>query len=304
MNKAQRLLTIYTRLLNNQGVNKMNLADELEVDESTIQRDIDDIRNYLFDNEEHQQRMEVTYQHKSNEYRLVRKESVLDSSTFSLLITHLQGHSTVITQDIYELLKQIIYKFYNHDGKYLLEQLKKFTVINDVPTSTVSKLQVAIKYQNKISFLYEGERITGIPVNITSNHSQYMLWLKKRTLKFSIRDIKDLQIIGTEHLPNEKVVLKMTKDVWHILRHQYKVDTIETFSDDQITVTFDMNYPEVMNVCILYSPHIMLISPSYMYQPLVNFILAINAVYMNQQIQINNESKEIDNEDKEQRGIK
>lgn len=58
MNKAQRLLTIYTRLLNNQGVNKMNLADELEVDERTIQRDIDDIRNYLFDNEEFQQRME------------------------------------------------------------------------------------------------------------------------------------------------------------------------------------------------------------------------------------------------------
>ena len=66
MNKAQRLLTIYTRLLNNQGVNKMNLADELEVDERTIQRDIDDIRNYLFDNDEYQQRMEVTYQHKTN----------------------------------------------------------------------------------------------------------------------------------------------------------------------------------------------------------------------------------------------
>lgn len=61
MNKAQRLLTIYTRLLNNQGVNKMNLADELEVDERTIQRDIDDIRNYLFDNDDFQQRMEVTY---------------------------------------------------------------------------------------------------------------------------------------------------------------------------------------------------------------------------------------------------
>lgn len=66
MNKAQRLLTIYTRLLNNQGVNKMNLSDELEVDERTIQRDIDDIRNYLFDNDEYQQRMEVTYQHKTN----------------------------------------------------------------------------------------------------------------------------------------------------------------------------------------------------------------------------------------------
>ncbi|WP_275439838.1 HTH domain-containing protein [Macrococcus epidermidis] len=84
MNKAQRLLTIYTRLLNNQGVNKMNLADELVVDERTIQRDIDDIRNYLFGNEEFQQRMEVTYQHKTNEYRLIRHNALLDSNILSI----------------------------------------------------------------------------------------------------------------------------------------------------------------------------------------------------------------------------
>lgn len=276
----------------------MNLADELEVDERTIQRDIDDIRNYLFDNDDFQQRMEVTYQYKSNEYRLVRKEAVLDSITFSLLVMHLQSYSTVIEQNMYELLKQIIYKFYNHDGKYLLEQLEKFTVINNVSVDMVSKLQTAIKYQNNISFIYEGERVTGVPVNITSNHSQYTIWLRQKTLKFYIKDIKNLQIIGTENLPDEKVVLKMSKDVWHILKNQYIVDTIDTFSDDQITVTFNMTYPEVLKVCTLYSPHIMLISPSYMYQPLVNFILALNAVYMNQEIQIDDKSEDIDTEDK------
>ena len=276
----------------------MNLADELEVDERTIQRDIDDIRNYLFDNDDFQQRMEVTYQYKSNEYRLVRKEAVLDSITFSLLVMHLQSYSTVIEKNMYELLKQIIYKFYNHDGKYLLEQLEKFTVINNVSVDMVSKLQTAIKYKNNISFIYEGERVTGVPVNITSNHSQYIIWLRQKTMKFYIKDIKNLQIIGTENLPDEKVVLKMSKDVWHILKNQYIVDTIDTFSDDQITVTFNMTYPEVLKVCTLYSPHIMLISPSYMYQPLVNFILALNAVYMNQEIQIDDKSEYIDTEDK------
>lgn len=276
----------------------MNLADELEVDERTIQRDIDDIRNYLFDNDDFQQRMEVAYQYKSNEYRLVRKEAVLDSITFSLLVMHLQSYSTVIEKNMYELLKQIIYKFYNHDGKYLLEQLEKFTVINNVSVDMVSKLQTAIKYKNNISFIYEGERVTGVPVNITSNHSQYIIWLRQKTMKFYIKDIKNLQIIGTENLPDEKVVLKMSKDVWHILKNQYIVDTIDTFSDNQITVTFNMTYPEVLKVCTLYSPHIMLISPSYMYQPLVNFILALNAVYMNQEIQIDDKSEYIDTEDK------
>ncbi|RYS09592.1 helix-turn-helix transcriptional regulator [Staphylococcus pseudintermedius] len=153
MNKAQRLLTIYTRLLNNQGVNKMNLADELEVDERTIQRDIDDIRNYLFDNEEFQQRMEVTYQHKTNEYRLIRHNALLDSNILSILIMHLKNHSSVISRDMYELLKSIIYKFYSHDTKHLLEQINMFHVVDEEKNTltVLSILQEAIHQQNTIT---------------------------------------------------------------------------------------------------------------------------------------------------------
>lgn len=306
MNKAQRLLTIYTRLLNNQGVNKMNLADELEVDERTIQRDIDDIRNYLFDNDEYQQRMEVTYQHKTNEYRLIRHNALLDSNILSILIMHLKNHSSVISRDVYELLKSIIYKFYSHDTKHLLEQINMFHVVDEEKNTltVLSILQEAIHQQNTIKFKYHGAEIVGTPVQITSTHNQYKLWLKKSNRQFRIKNIKSLQKTDAEISNPEKVILKMTKDVWHVLKDQYSVDVIESISDNQFTVSFYMTYPEVLTVCMMYSPHIMLISPSYMYQPLVNFILAINAVYMNQQIQINNESKEIDNEDKEQRGIK
>lgn len=45
--KAQRVLSIYTQLLNSHLVIKSQIAINFNVDERSIQRDIDDIRNYL-----------------------------------------------------------------------------------------------------------------------------------------------------------------------------------------------------------------------------------------------------------------
>ena len=45
--KNYRSLVIYTRLINGELINKHQLADEFEVNERTIQRDIDDIRHFL-----------------------------------------------------------------------------------------------------------------------------------------------------------------------------------------------------------------------------------------------------------------
>lgn len=45
--KIERVLGIYTRLLNNERVNKAEEAIRYDINERSIQRDIDDIRNYL-----------------------------------------------------------------------------------------------------------------------------------------------------------------------------------------------------------------------------------------------------------------
>lgn len=45
--KTERILGIYTRLLNGDVVNKVQEAQRYGVNERSIQRDIDDIRNYL-----------------------------------------------------------------------------------------------------------------------------------------------------------------------------------------------------------------------------------------------------------------
>ncbi|WP_240621109.1 hypothetical protein [Staphylococcus devriesei] len=46
MDRAFRILTIYNRLLQHKVVNKKSLTLELKSSARTIQRDIDDIRNF------------------------------------------------------------------------------------------------------------------------------------------------------------------------------------------------------------------------------------------------------------------
>lgn len=47
MNKANRILYIYSRLLQGQILKKSELAERMGVNEKTIQRDLDDIRNFM-----------------------------------------------------------------------------------------------------------------------------------------------------------------------------------------------------------------------------------------------------------------
>lgn len=71
MDRAYHILTIYTRLLQQKEVNKNALTIELNSSPRTIQRDIDDIRNYLYETEDWQgKRQDVNYDYKQESYTL------------------------------------------------------------------------------------------------------------------------------------------------------------------------------------------------------------------------------------------
>lgn len=70
--KNQRILDIYLRLLNNREVIRKNLAQEYEVSERSIHRDISDLRNFLVSTNNP---AEIIYDDKSNSYKLVNEDN-------------------------------------------------------------------------------------------------------------------------------------------------------------------------------------------------------------------------------------
>lgn len=82
--KVDRTLKLYDKLINGEIVNKKELADEFNVNLRTMQRDIDDIRNYLSDNYETKN---ISYDHKQNGYYLDgnKKEILSTVEIFSII---------------------------------------------------------------------------------------------------------------------------------------------------------------------------------------------------------------------------
>lgn len=87
MNRSDRILSIFIRLLKGQRINKAELSTEMNVNARTIQRDIDDIRTHFYDSEEYGgKRVEVTYSHQDNCYFLDNEVTSPNDYTFKYLL--------------------------------------------------------------------------------------------------------------------------------------------------------------------------------------------------------------------------
>lgn len=71
LGKVNRILKIYDKLINGESINKKELANELDVNIRTIQRDIEDIRNYLANNYDMEN---IIYDYKNNVYYLEKNK--------------------------------------------------------------------------------------------------------------------------------------------------------------------------------------------------------------------------------------
>ncbi|PHK50121.1 HTH domain-containing protein [Staphylococcus edaphicus] len=70
MNRSHRLLSIYTRLLKRKELDKLELSTEFKVSERTIIRDIQEIRNYFYDNDEWIEKKEIYYDYVNCKYSI------------------------------------------------------------------------------------------------------------------------------------------------------------------------------------------------------------------------------------------
>lgn len=108
--KMQRVLSIYTKLLNGERVNKAEEALHYGVNERTIQRDIEDIRDY-FDEESHEKGYlnDVIYDPEIKGYRLEQIYSMKLSNAEILAIAKVLLASRAFTkEDISDMLKRLI----------------------------------------------------------------------------------------------------------------------------------------------------------------------------------------------------
>lgn len=162
--KIERVLSIYTKLINGDIVNKATEATNYGVNERSIQRDIDDIRNFMeqsitdsgvvnsviYDRQEKGYRLERIYQSKfSNSEILAICKILLDSRAFTKMeMESMLGK--MIECCVPEINQKIISELVRNEVFHYIEPKHKTVFIEkmwDIGQAIQQKLYIEIKYQ-------------------------------------------------------------------------------------------------------------------------------------------------------------
>lgn len=96
--KVNRILTIYSKLVHGEIVNKREMAEIFNVNEKTIQRDLEDIRTYFSDNRESLGSKDIIYRRNKKGYSLDNRDDILTREDI-LAITKILLESRAFCKD-------------------------------------------------------------------------------------------------------------------------------------------------------------------------------------------------------------
>ncbi|WP_353418418.1 HTH domain-containing protein [Staphylococcus delphini] len=291
MDRAFRILTIYHRLLQNKKVNKKSLALMLNTSTRTIQRDIDDIRNFLYESEHWlDTQYEVKYDYDLESYTINHDKNENLYYMYDIL-TKLYVTMPTISYPFYRYLKELINKHHSNHQNELYQYLDKFIVDSDIPS--VSNLAITTQAINTKNYLLkDNENILPITLNY-NNYGFYLTYLMEGDLLRTNVGHLNIQTSNKsfkeEDITDERtqVTLEMTKDIWKDIHLYYENYIIEKYFKNLIVVTIEDMLPyEAIQLCFNYRSQVRIISPLDLREIVIDELLLLQSTYLKQQIQI------------------
>lgn len=290
MDRAFRILTIYHRLLQNKKVNKKSLALMLNTSTRTIQRDIDDIRNFLYESEHWlDTQYEVKYDYDFESYTINHDKNENLYYMYDIL-TKLYVTMPTISYPFYRYLKELINKHHSNHQNELYQYLDKFIVDSDIPS--VSNLAITTQAINTKNYLLkDNENILPITLNY-NNYGFYLTYLMEghllRTNVGHLNIQTSNKSFKEEDITDERtqVTLEMTKDIWKDIHLYYKNYIIEKYFKNLIVVTIEDMLPyEAIQLCFNYRSQVRIISPLDLREIVIDELLLLQSIYLKQRIQ-------------------
>lgn len=291
MDRAFRILTIYHRLLQNKKVNKKSLALMLNTSTRTIQRDIDDIRNFLYESEHWlNTQYEVKYDYDLESYTINHDKNENLYYMYDIL-TKLYVTMPTISYPFYRYLKELINKHHSNHQNELYQYLDKFIVDSDIPS--VSNLAITTEAINTKNYLLkDNKNILPITLNY-NNYGFYLTYLMEghllRTNVGHLNIQTSNKSFKEEDITDERtqVTLEMTKDIWKDIHLYYENYIIEKYFKNLIVVTIEDMLPyEAIQLCFNYRSQVRIISPLDLREIVIDELLLLQSTYLKQQIQI------------------
>ena len=153
MDKPERLLYIYTRLLNGKKLSKEELAQSLNVNIRSIQRDFSDINNFLYEDQEWEGlNGRIVYENNIGRHRLRIDRFKFKNHRILNLLFRMKSFTPNIHEDTYNLILGL--NAHSNLAEKLLSNtlLNQFHINRELTESTlILKIQLAIENNQMIS---------------------------------------------------------------------------------------------------------------------------------------------------------
>lgn len=290
MDRSHRLLTIYTRLLQNKFVNKYELTKELNTSSRTIQRDIDQIRNYLYEtNDWYGHKKNVIYNYKNESYSLEKIQTTNNNAFFYILAVLLVINNE-INDELYQYLKHMISTFHSDNKTQLINLIEKRHIEQDeLLFYNLCEIGKALFMKKRIH-LKELDIIVS-PIDLKYEMGNFYLLYQYQEQRYKININQEVfetksksmePIIQLEQL--ESITVEIDKSVWTFIRKNYPIDLIEKYAKDKLIVKMKISYDDALNLSFIYRSKIRIISPDNLRNSIITELLMLNETYLRQSI--------------------
>ncbi|KIX91484.1 transcriptional regulator [Staphylococcus microti] len=287
MDRAFRILTIYNLLLQHKAVNKKALVLELNSSPRTIQRDIDDIRNFLYESKDWIGiENEITYDYKSESYTLRHNENEKDHHMYDILAS-LYATTPTLSRYFYQYLKLLITQHHSDNQATLLKYLRNFEVDDSKPV--VSSLSLAFRALNEHKYLqYNRNLLLPLAINY-QRFSFYLVYELNKNVRMT--DINKMALTLTNKTFDEQqqpthyyITFEIDRDVWSEIHRYYHIHVVESYDENNLIVTFKMTRFEAIELCFMYRSSIRIIAPSELKEEVIDELLRLQSTYLKQHI--------------------
>ncbi|MEB7465725.1 helix-turn-helix transcriptional regulator [Mammaliicoccus sciuri] len=290
MDRSHRLLTIYTRLLQNKFVNKYELTKELNTSSRTIQRDIDQIRNYLYEtNDWYGHKKNVIYNYKNESYSLENTQTTNNNAFFYILAILLTINNE-INDELYQYLKHMISTFHSDNKTQLINLIEKRHIEQDeLLFYNLSEIGKALFMKKRIH-LKELDIIVS-PIDLKYEIGNFYLLYQYQEQRYKINinqevfETKSKSMEPINQLEQlESITVEIDKSVWTFIRKNYPIDLIEKYAKDKLIVKMKISYDDALNLSFIYRSKIRIISPDNLKNSIITELLMLNETYLRQSI--------------------
>ena len=232
MDKATRVLTLLTRLLNDDVVNTFEFSRIAGVSSKSIQRDINDLNNFFYESDYwNNKHTKVVYSRNLDGYQLSNGSYSKNSlALLSLLIT-IKSLTPILHNNVYNLFLDEISKNRLEDKFVLKSVLNHFNIRPDIlPGEHLMTLQRSIAKKLMVRITLD-KKIIIKPLSLIYMHYDYWFTYEYQNNIYTIkvRDILDIRLLESkfdEAKNNKPFKFEIDKSIWKQFEQQYSIQKI------------------------------------------------------------------------------